>query len=334
MWLRYSKCLLPSTRNSSLIPRQLIRQFRAQISRDTLKSPTPRRSIKNFDETNVLRVEPKTEPHPGRLLIRPTIFTISFVGCSFVTCAIWQYEAQRNKLKKVRERWQSKEMTQQLSTQLKNIWKDVSEPKRVIGTIIGLNLLVFLAWRVKRFEPFMLKYFTSSPFKPNLSSMVLSTFSHYNGLHFFCNMYVLWSFSDPIIRMLGKEQFCAVFLSGGAISSWLSYVFKIVTKTPNISLGASGSIMAILGAICTQFPDAQLAIIFLPFFTFSAKSALISMVCFDLLGTIMRWRYLDHSAHLGGVLFGIFYVKYGYKFLWESLIPIVDYWHRLREKFK
>jgi hypothetical protein len=30
--------------------------------------------------------------------------------------------------------------------------------------------------------------------------------------------------------------------------------------------------MALLGAICTQFPDAQLAIIFLPFFTFSAKS--------------------------------------------------------------
>ena len=41
----------------------------------------------------------------------------------------------------------------------------------------------------------------------NLSSMLLSTFSHYNGLHFLCNMYVLWSFSDPIVRMFGKEQF-------------------------------------------------------------------------------------------------------------------------------
>ena len=103
--------------------------------------------------------------------------------------------------------------------------------------------------------------------------MLLSTFSHYNGLHFLCNMYVLWSFSDPIVRMFGKEQFfgklnrifqrnftdlilfLAVFLSGGksnklrkmfinqtslkgVISSWLSYVFKVLTKTPNISLGA------------------------------------------------------------------------------------------------
>jgi len=38
--------------------------------------------------------------------------------------------------------------------------------------------------------------------------------------------------------------------------------------------------MALLGAVCTQFPDAQLAIIFLPFFTFSAKSVTQSFVGF------------------------------------------------------
>jgi hypothetical protein len=27
-------------------------------------------------------------------------------------------------------------------------------------------------------------------------------------------------------------------------------------------------------------------------------------------------------------------VKYGYKLIWESLIPVVERWHRLREKFK
>jgi len=37
----------------------------------------------------------------------------------------------------------------------------------------------------------------------------------------------------------------------------------------------------------------------------SILQALISMVSFDVVGTIMRWRYLDHSAHLGGVLFGM-----------------------------
>ena len=84
--------------------------------------------------------------------------------------------------------------------------------------------------------------------------------------------------------------------------------------------------MALLGAFCTQYPDAKLAIIFLPFFTFSAQSvgifscrsicisslslslspqALIGLITFDLVGTLFRWKFLDHSAHLGGVLFGM-----------------------------
>jgi hypothetical protein len=41
-----------------------------------------------------------------------------FVGCSFVTCAIWQYESQRNKLRKVKERWQAKEKPKQISSQV------------------------------------------------------------------------------------------------------------------------------------------------------------------------------------------------------------------------
>ncbi|CAF4487928.1 unnamed protein product, partial [Rotaria sp. Silwood2] len=164
MWTRYSQWILLSPKSSSLPYLRLIQQFRTQISRNSLQ-PKSRRSIKNFDESNILRVELQTETHRSRLLIRPTIFTISFVGCSFVACAIWQYESHRNKLRKIKERWQLKDKPQQISSQLKNIWRDISESKRVIGTIIGLNLIVFLAWRVKRFEPFLLKYFTSSPYK-------------------------------------------------------------------------------------------------------------------------------------------------------------------------
>ena len=71
MWMRYSKWILSSSKSRSSNYLQLIQQFRTQISRDPLKVK-PRRSIKNFDETNVLPVE----PHPIRLLIRPTLFTV------------------------------------------------------------------------------------------------------------------------------------------------------------------------------------------------------------------------------------------------------------------
>ena len=75
MWMRYSRWILSSSKTSSSTYLQLLQQFRTQIPRNPLKVK-PRRSIKNFDESNVLRVEPHTEPHPIRLLVRPTIFTI------------------------------------------------------------------------------------------------------------------------------------------------------------------------------------------------------------------------------------------------------------------
>ena len=74
------------------------------------------------------------------------------------------------------------------------------------------------------------------------------------------------------------------------------------------SLGASGAIMAVLGAVCTQHPDARLGIAFisdiLPI-SFTAGSAQIALIAMDTLGMIFRWRLFDHAAHLGGMLFGM-----------------------------
>lgn len=63
--------------------------------------------------------------------------------------------------------------------------------------------------------------------------------------------------------------------------------------------------MAILGFICTQYPDAKLSIILLPMFTFSAGAAIKVVVGVDLLGCLLGWRFFDHAAHLGGALTGM-----------------------------
>jgi hypothetical protein len=75
MWMRCSKSILSSSKTPSSIYLHFIQPFRTQISRNPLKQK-PRRSIKNFDESNILHVEPQTEPHASRLLIRPTLFTV------------------------------------------------------------------------------------------------------------------------------------------------------------------------------------------------------------------------------------------------------------------
>lgn len=51
-------------------------------------------------------------------------------------------------------------------------------------------------------------------------------------------MFVLYSFSTPIVHVLGKEQFLGLYLSAGAWSSFASLFFKILSNSPGVSLGA------------------------------------------------------------------------------------------------
>uniref|UniRef100_A0A3Q2ULK1 rhomboid protease n=1 Tax=Fundulus heteroclitus TaxID=8078 RepID=A0A3Q2ULK1_FUNHE len=177
----------------------------------------------------------------------------------------------------------------------------------------------------------MIKYFTANPAsKTRCLPMVLSSFSHYSIIHMVANMYVLWTFSSGIVSLLGKEQFLAVYLSAGVISTMVSYVCKTATGRFYPSLGASGAVMAVLAAVCTKVPEAKLGIIFLPVLTFTAGNALKALVAIDAAGLMLGWRLFDHAAHLGGALFGVWYVAYGNKLIWRRREPLVKLWHDFR----
>lgn len=100
-------------------------------------------------------------------------------------------------------------------------------------------------------------------------------------------------FSLATAHTMGKEQFLGFYLSAGVVSSLASHIFKSVSRTAGISLGAvstrrhdllfclilkdlsdfqSGAIMGVLGYFCSQYPDAVLQVAFIPGFTFSADS--------------------------------------------------------------
>ncbi|XP_024232429.1 uncharacterized protein LOC112216680 isoform X2 [Oncorhynchus tshawytscha] len=94
----------------------------------------------------------------------------------------------------------------------------------------------------------------------------------------------------------------------------------------------SGAIMTVLTAVCTKMPEAKLAIIFLPIYAFSAGNALKAIVVMDTAGLVLGWRYFDHAAHLGGALFGVWYIMYGHELIWKNREPLVKVWHDLRTK--
>uniref|UniRef100_A0A4W4H4M7 rhomboid protease n=1 Tax=Electrophorus electricus TaxID=8005 RepID=A0A4W4H4M7_ELEEL len=289
------------------------------------------------------QMEPPTPHHPGRSfgrLVKPLVFTVGFTGCSFGAAAIWQYESLKYRVQsyfnEVRADWLDKLRPQKhgdLRKQVNQWWNSLSEGQRSVTGIIVANALVFCCWRIPVLQHAMVKYFTSDPASKALCwPMLLSTFSHYSLLHMAANMYVLWSFSSSIVNLMGREQFMAVYLSAGVISTFVSYVCKTATGRLGPSLGASGAIMTVLAAVCTKMPEAKLAVIFLPIYTFSAGNALKAIVALDTTGLIMGWRFFDHAAHLGGALFGMWYILYGHELIWKNREPLVKLWHNFRTR--
>ncbi|XP_061638633.1 presenilin-associated rhomboid-like protein, mitochondrial isoform X2 [Phyllopteryx taeniolatus] len=61
-----------------------------------------------------------------------------------------------------------------------------------------------------------------------------------------------------------------------------------------------------------------------------SAQALKAIVAMDTAGLVLGWRFFDHAAHLGGALFGIWYILYGHERIWMNREPFVKFWHELR----
>jgi len=277
-----------------------------------------------------------------RDLVKPFAFAIAVTGVSYTDAAIWQYESFRQLAKRQQRRlfddgnYNFFGKAGGLRHQLNMWWNRLDSGEKLVCGIIGVNVAVFLAWRIPQLSTFMASYFVASPMaKVTTWPMLFSAFSHYSFLHIFVNMYVLWSFAPAATAMFGKEQFVATYLSAGLISSFAGYVYKVARASTLPSLGASGAILALIGIVGTSYPNTQLSIAFVNRIyqhSFSADTGVKSLIVLDTLGILFGWRFLDHAGHLGGMLFGIWYAKYGHNIARRHRDAVVQYWHKLRGK--
>lgn len=271
-----------------------------------------------------------------KLVVRPLVFTFVVGSGSFFMATILQYESMRSHIfnNAGKNFTDLRKKSFKIRQQLNKWWNSLHSGEKTAVAIIALNIGIFLLWKIPAFQLSMTKWFTSTPLSGLSLPMLLSCFSHIETWHLACNMVVLWSFSPVIHEMMGREQFLAFFISGGLVSAYFSHIFKLITRSYVPSLGASGCLLAVLGAVCVSNPDARLSILFLPFFSFSASKALIGLVTFDLAGLLFRWKLFDHAAHLGGIIFGSWYVLSGHKYLWDKRQVILRKWHEFRENSK
>ena len=179
----------------------------------------------------------------------------------------------------------------------------------IIGTLLHLfnisnGVSIFVGWFALPAD------ITSLIFKP--WTIVSYMFLHEGLWHLLMNMLVLYFGSQIFLQFLNEKKMLITYLLGG-LSGGLLYIlafniFPVFTNILPISiaLGASASVMAVLIAAATYVPNFVVRLIFLG----NVKLKYIAMVYFVLdIVSIRGANSGGHIAHIGGALFGFFFIQ-------------------------
>lgn len=126
--------------------------------------------------------------------------------------------------------------------------------------------------------------------------LITSMYLHAGLMHLFFNCYVLYSFGNFLLSILGNKNFLLIFFISGIFGSLASVIFTKAT----ISVGASGAIWGFLGSTLalSVFPSYYVAD--------SYRSILLKTTGINILINlgISLLPMIDIWAHLGGGIAG------------------------------
>ena len=186
---------------------------------------------------------------------------------------------------------------------------------------VGIDLVKYLG----------LHYFAASDF--NAVQLVTYMFMHDPGSfgHVFFNMFSVFMFGRTLEMVWGSKRFLIYYLTtgiGAGLVQEVPWFFSLKDAIDAtivqagwettrallnnvITIGASGAVFGILLAFGMLFPNAELFIMFIPI-PVKAKYFVIFYGIVELFLGVGNFSgdNIAHFAHLGGMLFGFFLIKY------------------------
>ena len=163
--------------------------------------------------------------------------------------------------------------------------------------------------------------------------LVTFQFLHGNFAHLFFNGLGIWMFGRPIEAAFGGRRMLGLWMAGGLVGGLLQLGISAAFPNQFFSdvVGASAGLMTFLAIFCRLEPDARILLaLIVPvparfLFYFSVGVAVFFIV-------VPSRDGVAHAAHLGGLLFGWFWVQAGYhrgESLWDRLS---EAWHRWNQQ--
>ena len=221
-----------------------------------------------------------------------------------------------------------------------------SELPEVVKNLLILNGLFFLATvslnnlGIDLVKILGLHQFQSPDFRPH--QLITHLFMHGNFTHLFFNMFALWMFGKILENVWGSKRFLIYYMITGigaasihllisqyqiiSISNQIPEMVNLAIEgryNPSIpiskkltqliitpTVGASGAVFGLLLAFGMLFPNALLYLYFA--IPIKAKYFVIGYGLIELYAGISNnpADSVAHFAHLGGMIFGFFLIKY------------------------
>ena len=177
---------------------------------------------------------------------------------------------------------------------------EIFKPKKPIMTyiLIAINIFIFLIGILFNLQDHLINLFAN--YGPAVTEgkqyyrLLTSMFLHANIFHIGFNMYALYLLGSQAEGFFGKTKFLIIYLLSGLTGSMLS----ILLNQEAVSVGASGAIFGILGALL--------------YFGFSYRVYLGNTLIKEIVPVILinlafgfTMTGVDNYAHIGGLIGGL-----------------------------
>jgi membrane associated rhomboid family serine protease len=142
--------------------------------------------------------------------------------------------------------------------------------------------------------------------------IVTYSFLHGSMTHILFNMLALWMFGGPVENVLGARRFVVFYFACviGAACAQLAVMYLFQPGHFYPTVGASGGVFGLLLAFAIFYPQARLALMFVPI-PVPAPIFVAGYVILELiLGVTGTQAGVAHFAHLGGALVGFVLIRY------------------------
>lgn len=130
------------------------------------------------------------------------------------------------------------------------------------------------------------------------------TYQYLHGgvVHLLFNMLAVYFFVPAMELRWGWRRALGFYTLGGIVAGLVFWLIALVWNTSAVLVGASGSILAIMGAVALFYPERQIVLVF---FLVPIRAAVALLGILFLLTAVAEGD-LSNAAHLGGLAFGVF----------------------------